>query len=134
MKGFDTNILLRLFVDDDPGQSRVARRLVEDLEAKGGRGFVTCVTLCELAWTLKGYGFSRLDRAAAIEKLLAITVLEIQDRDLVRRAVDQYRQGRADFADYLIGWQDRQAGCSETLTFDRKLRGTPGFSVLVAEN
>jgi predicted nucleic-acid-binding protein len=38
--------------------------------------------------------------------------------------------GRADFADYVIGVTNRAAGCSETATFDRRLRGARGFRLL----
>jgi predicted nucleic-acid-binding protein len=48
----------------------------------------------------------------------------------VRRSLDEYRAGRADFADYLIGWQNRKAGCSETVTFDGKLGRAAGFAIL----
>lgn len=134
MRGLDTNVLLRTFLSDEPRQAAVASRLLEEAAESGSRLFVSCVVLCELCWALRSKDYSRTEIADAIEGLFGVSALEIQDRDLVRRAVDQYRGGRADFADYLIGWQDRQAGCSETLTFDRKLRKTPGFTVLVAEN
>lgn len=134
MRGLDTNVLLRTLLADEPRQAATANRLLEEAAASGQRLFVSCVVLCEMCWALRNKDYSRAAIADAIEDLFATEVLEIQDRDLVRRAVGQYRQGRADFADYLIGWQNNQAGCSETLTFDRKLRQTPGFSVLVAEN
>jgi predicted nucleic-acid-binding protein len=80
---------------------------------------------------LRGYDFSRAEIAAALEKLLATPLFEIQDRELVRRALLEYRASRADFSDYLIGWQNRQAGCSTTVTFDGKLKAEPGFDLLL---
>ena len=41
-----------------------------------------------------------------------------------------FRPGRADFADYLLGWQSLSAGCADTVTFDRKLNGAAGFALL----
>ncbi|MDB9516538.1 hypothetical protein PN466_06180 [Roseofilum reptotaenium CS-1145] len=41
-----------------------------------------------------------------------------------------YKLGKADFADYLIGAIARQAGCTETLSFDRKLTSEKGFRYL----
>jgi predicted nucleic-acid-binding protein len=134
VRGLDTNVLLRTFLSDEPSQTATANRLFEEAAATGKRLFVTCVVLCEMCWALRNKDYSRASIADAIESLFAVDALEIQDRDLVRHAALQFRQGRGDFADYLIGWQNRQAGCSETLTFDRKLRKTAGFSVLVAEN
>ena len=81
---------------------------------RGERFHVSTIVLCEMCWALRGYDFSRADIAAALEKLLATPLFEIQDRDLVRRALLEYRAGRAEFSDYLIWWQNRQAGCSTT--------------------
>ncbi len=39
-----------------------------------------------------------------------------------------YRLSKADFSDYLTGYQNRALGCEDTVTFDRKLRHHEGFS------
>ena len=57
----------------------------------------------------------------------ALGITEVIDRDRFREALEAYRTGRADFADYLIGATNRAAGCDETVTFDRRLRGAAGF-------
>jgi predicted nucleic-acid-binding protein len=49
---------------------------------------------------------------------------------LVRRSLELYREGKANFSDYLIGEISRQAGCRDTVTFDRALKGAPGFTLL----
>lgn len=130
MRGVDTNVLLRPLAQDDSGQVAVVESFFRDLEVQGERLFVSCIVLCETCWSLRGLGFSRPKIAASLEKLLDTALFEIQDRELVRRALAQYRQGPADFADYLIGWQSRQAGCTDTVTFDGGLAGAPGFSLL----
>jgi len=130
MRGLDTNVLLRPIARDDLPQAATVEAFFRDAQAEGERLYVSCIVLCELCWALRGYGFSRAAIASALEKVLAVGLFEIQDRDLVRRALEQYREGRADFADYLIGWQNRKAGCEDTVTFDGKLKNTPAFSVL----
>lgn len=130
MRGVDTNVLLRPFAQDDPDQVTLVEGFFRELDAQGERLFVSCIVLCELCWSLRSLRFSRPNIAATVEKLLDTSLFEIQDRELVRRALAQYRQGPADFADYLIGWQSRQAGCADTVTFDRGLEETPGFSLL----
>jgi predicted nucleic-acid-binding protein len=40
------------------------------------------------------------------------------------------RQERADFSEYLIGYQNRAAGCMDTATFDEKLRDQEGFALI----
>jgi predicted nucleic-acid-binding protein len=132
VRGLDTNVLLRLLTRDDSVQSKRVATLFAAAERGGERFFVSVIALCELAWTLRGrpYGLARGEIAAVLEGLLATDLIEVQDRGLVRRALADFRQGRADFADYLLGWQSAKAGCDDTLTFDRKLDGAAGFSLL----
>jgi len=130
VRGLDTNLLVRYVTDDDPAQAAVVRALFRDMEAAGERLHVSCIVLCELCWTLRGYDCSRDEIAAVLVKILATGLFEIQDSDLVRYALEEYRQGRGDFADYLIGWQNRRAGCTDTFTFDGKLKKAAGFAFL----
>ena len=131
MRGLDTNILVRLLTGDDPDQARKVEALLEKTEEEGDRLHVSSVTLCELAWVLRSrYRMSRQEISLALQSLLGSTLLEIQDRDLVRRALDDFRTGSASFPDYLIGWQNWQAGCIDTLTFDRPLSESAGFTLL----
>lgn len=130
MRGLDTNILVRYVTDDDPAQAAAVRRFFLDMEARGERLHVSCVVLCELSWSLRSYEYSRSDIFAVLSKVLVTGLFEVQDSDLVRRALEEFGQGRADFADYLIGLQNRQAGCTDTVTFDGKLKATSGFTLL----
>jgi predicted nucleic-acid-binding protein len=132
VRGLDTNVLLRLLTRDNPAQAEQVDTLFAAAERAGERFFVSVIALSELSWTLRGrpYSLARSEIAAALEGLLDTTSIEVQDRGLVRRALADFQDGRADFADYLLGWQSRKAGCDDTLTFDRKLNGTAGFSIL----
>jgi predicted nucleic-acid-binding protein len=132
VRGLDTNILLRSLTADDPEQAKTVGSLFAAAEQSGDRFFVSAIAVCELAWTLRGRPY-RLDRrqiAAAVDAILDTSLFEVQDRGLVRRALADFRQGRADFADYLLGRHSLEAGCADTITFDRKLNGAAGFSVL----
>ena len=130
MRGLDTNILVRFITRDEPAQSEAARELIETTEREGGRLHISTLVLVELVWVLRGgvYGFSRSEVAEVLELILDSRVFQVQDRDLIRRALTAFRRGPADFSDYLIGEQDRGAGCDETLTFDRRLAESDGFS------
>lgn len=135
MKGLDTNVLVRFLTADDPAQSEAARQLVASAEAGGERLHVSTVVLAELVWVLRSrrYAVPRDRIADGLDALLEATVFEVQDRDLVRRAVQAFRSGPADFSDYLAGEQDRRAGCSSTVTFDRRLATADGFELLERE-
>lgn len=131
MTGLDTNVLVRYLTQDDPDQARRANAVVAERTSGGQRCFVGPIVLCELTWVLReAYGRAKADLVKTLDLILATKQLEIGDKDLVREALDAYRAGRADFADYLIGAGHRQAGCAETVTFDRRLGGASGFRVL----
>ena len=50
--------------------------------------------------------------------------------DIVREALEDYRTGGGDFADYVIGRRGREVGCEATATFDRRLKASGLFRVL----
>ena len=131
MIGLDTNVLVRFLTEDDPRQARRAAALIRSAVARGERCFVDSIVLCELAWVLRGaYDASKADLLLTLERLMDAVQIQIGDKDVVRAAIDAYRNGRADFADYVIGAKHRESGCARTATFDRRLRDDPAFQVL----
>jgi len=125
--GLDTNVLLRYLLKDDAAQAARAEREIERDE----RFLIDGIVLCELVWVLEsGYGFSRTDIAGALEKILATAQFEIEGKDVVLRALDDFRGSAADFSDCLIARRNRGAGALQTVTFDRSLKGLEGFRLL----
>ena len=133
MIGIDTNVLVRLIVNDDPRQASTARAFIRDHCTADEPGLVSNVVLAELAWTLTaGYGYSRSQVADAIEQIMETVQLQIESSTDVAAAVRLYRAGPADFADCLVGQAYVTAGCSHTVTFDRKAGRLPGFKLLTS--
>lgn len=131
MTGLDTNVLVRYLTQDDREQARRANALVADITADGQRCFIGPIVLCELTWVLReAYDRPKADLVKTLDLILSTRQFDIGEKDLVREALEAYRSGRADFADYLIGAGNRLAGCTETVTFDRRLRGAAGFRAL----
>lgn len=132
MKGLDTNVLVRYVTADDPAQAELARAAIEGAEARDERLFVSGIVLCELVWVLRSraYRYGKPEVVEALNGLLDIPAFEIQQRTLVRKAVTRYGDGRADFADYLLGLVHQDAGCDETWTFDDRLAKAGGFLAL----
>ena len=127
MIGLDTNVLVRYLLRDDPVQAARAERELERNE----RFLIDSIVLCELVWVLEtGYGFSRTEIAAALERILATAQFEIESKDLALAALDDFRRSAADFSDCLIGRRNRAASAPETVTFDRNLKGLEGFRLL----
>ena len=120
MIGLDTNVLVRYIVQDDPHQAEVATALIEEHLSDTSPGFVSHLVLVELVWVLRGYGYSRSVIADVLTRLLSAIEIRIDQVELVWSALRAYRNGPADFADYLIGTHARAAGCAVVKTFDRK--------------
>jgi predicted nucleic-acid-binding protein len=131
VRALDTNVLVRYLTQDDPAQARRANAFIAEQVATGARCFVGSVVLCELVWVLRGaYGVGKPDMLRTLERILTTAQFEIGDRDVVLRALEDFRSGRGDFADYVIGRHAREAGCAETATFDARLADSPLFALL----
>jgi len=131
MRSLDTNVLARYFTEDDPRQVAAVDRIFQESKASGEPLLITIVVLCELIWVLStSYAEPKERIAATVERILQTGHFRIQNDDLVRRSLQQFRKGSADFSDYVIGEVSREAGCRDTVTFDRGLRNTPGFTVI----
>lgn len=128
MIGVDTNILVRYLTKDDEQQWEKAVEIIEGTE----QCFVANIVLCELVWVLRGkpYQFSREEISKTIEMMLQCAVFELENRSVVYQALQRFKQGNADFSDYLIGAIAQQSGCTTTATFDKKLREDKGFNLL----
>lgn len=131
MIGLDTNVLVRYLTQDDPAQAKKATRAIEEGAKKGEEFYISCVVLCELVWVLDGaYGHSRSEIQAALDAILRTEQFRFDKKDELWRALGDYRDGKADFADYLIGRLGVSSGCKKTLTFDKSLKDSPLFRLL----
>ena len=122
---------MRFLVQDDPEQSRVAGKIIDQLTEEAP-GFVSREVLVELVWVLeRAYRLARAEIAGAIDGLLASTELVVEGADAIGAALELYRNDGFGFADLMIA-AARRAGASELLTFDRKAARLPGVRLLGA--
>lgn len=129
MIGLDTNILVRYLAQDDPEQSLQASEIIERRLSEADPGFISIVAMVETVWVLdRAYGLSGRDIAAAVERMLQADALAIESEQEVFTAMTALKEGRGSFADALIAALGAKAGCSATLTFDRKALRLPGFA------
>ena len=118
VKAVDTNVLARFLTRDEPRQ---ADRAEEVLRAGA---FVPVTVLLETVWLLRSrYGLNRRDAARAVDRLIELPTVEVDDPDLIRWALARSVRG-ADIADmlHLIGGRSREA----FLTFDKKIAPAAG--------
>lgn len=129
MIGLDTNVLIRYLTQDDPVQAERAARVIE--VAEPGSLFVSGIVVCETVWVLEeAYGHKRSAIADVLEQVLSTGQFAFEDRPLLLQALSDYRAGKGDLSDYLIGRVANRAGCTHTLTFDRALKGHTMFRLL----
>lgn len=121
MIGLDTNVLVRYIVQDDAEQAAHAEALIEERCTAENPGRIDAVVMCELVWVLEGgYRYSREVVAPVLRQLLGTAELSVETPHLAWAAVRAYEKDGADFADYLIGARNKEAGCSATFTFDKR--------------
>lgn len=125
MIAFDTNVLARVLVGDDPAQTRAAEKAFLTHTAAGGV-FVSLVVLAELGWVLAmAYEWDRQTIHDRVRQLVRTRGVAVEELELVEEALDAYRGGKADMADYLI-LAKATANAERLLTFDKVLAREPG--------
>jgi predicted nucleic-acid-binding protein len=129
MVAFDTNLLVRIAVNDDLKQAEIAEQLLDSNEV-----FVSRTVLLETEWVLRSvYKKSCTDIAQYFENALMTKNFIMENSIEVSHALEWYKLG-ADFADAM-----HLCMCGESVlhTFDAEfckaahnLRITPAFRIL----
>lgn len=131
MIALDTNVLLRLLLDDDAAQSRKARHEVEAAEAAGEALMLNDIVIAEAVWTLRGkYDTSKVELLAMLRAVFDTVSFAFESRPVLISALLLYEHSTADFPDCLIAAKNAAAGCAHTLSFDRAMRGLPTVKLL----
>jgi predicted nucleic-acid-binding protein len=111
----DTNVLVRLLVDDDAAQGAKARALFEKEEIWIGK-----TVLLETVWVLRGvYKFQNTAIVRAIESVLGLPQVRVEDSGSVKQALAAATDG-IDIADALHV-ASTPADARAFVTFDKKL-------------
>jgi len=133
MIGIDTNLIVRLIVNDDERQSRAVERFIQVHSSAESPCYVSNIVLIETVWVLETvYGYEHSKVADALAWILEVEQFEFDSPTHVEAAVGDYRTGAAEFADCLLGRMNVFAGCEHTVTFDRKAAKLAGFKLLGA--
>jgi predicted nucleic-acid-binding protein len=131
MIGLDTNVLVRYLTQDDAIQSSKATDLIERTLTESEPGYISIVAMVETIRVLgRTYEFSATDIAVAIERMLQATVLTVESEQEVFTAMIAMRERGGSFSEALIGALGARAGCSSTVTFDRRAARLEGFQLL----
>lgn len=111
----DTNILVRLLMQDDEAQLIKVIHLLDSAEQIA----ISIQSFCELVWVLyQGYAVNRQDIAFAIEKILEMPKVVV-DTELVSAGLMMLKAG-GDFADAVIAKDGQNLGGQLFVSFDKK--------------
>ena len=117
MIALDTNVLARFYIEERDAQARkqhIATKRVMSQPAL----FVPRTVVLELEWVMRGgYGYAREEIAGAIEHLLGLPNVTVENWEMVSDATNAYRAG-LDFADALH--LAAANACESMLSFDKK--------------
>lgn len=131
MIGLDTNVLVRYLAQDDAIQSPQATQIIERQLTEKRPGFISLVTMVETVWVLdRVYGLSNHEVASALAGILQADTLFIQNEQEVFTAMVALKAGAGSFPDALIGALGEWAGCTATLTFDKKAKRLKQFHLI----
>lgn len=124
MIGLDTNVLVRLLVEDDEDQHARVVALLQ--RGSASAFFIGDVVLAEVVWVLQArYRLSRTEIEGALKALLEAEHLVFESTDRCLRALRRFGAGSGGFADYLIAERAADEGCSALATFDQALLVEP---------
>ncbi|WP_410472270.1 type II toxin-antitoxin system VapC family toxin [Faucicola mancuniensis] len=117
MNALDTNILVRLFINDPTDKEAQAQRLIAE-ELFLQPSFIALTVILEFVWVIsKGYLLPRAGVVEILQNLCDLPDIFIEDIEMVKIATSLYAQGM-DFTDaiHLLKTQH----CDNFYTFDKK--------------
>ncbi len=130
MIGLDSNVLVRLFVQDEPGQAARADLVLGSL-SPDQPGWIGIAVLVETIWVLTSrYRITRDEVLSVVTNLLSRKELILEQAQIVHQAVTMYRTGKAGFADCLIACSAKAVGCHLTYTFDEDAVKSAGMTLV----
>lgn len=132
MIAIDTNVLLRLVVDD-PNEKQQSQ-IVRDLLNQHGQAWVSIVVLIETVWVLQSrYKLTKEQVIVVIEKIIQHPRIHLDNAASIDNALTLYSACNAGFADCSI-LNEAQHKQLVLHTFDRKLSRLHGAELITGKD
>ena len=118
MQAFDTNVVVRLVLGDDPQQAALAVDIWRNSLAQGNV-YLSQIVLIEVAWALAASAKFDRDRIASeLHRLTSIDGVVIEHEPLVLEALECYQNSSADcqvptYDSLIVGWRTAKTGKSQ---------------------
>lgn len=131
MIGLDTNVVVRLLLADDKGQTQRAVKVLERAQADGIAVMLTLEVIQEVEWVLRSSAKkTKSEFLGVARKLLETRDIEIHNEAVLEQALRTYEKSTADFSECLFLAHYQQLGCESMLTFDIKAARMAGVELV----
>ncbi len=115
----DTNIFIRFLTGDHPRMTADCRRLLERAEGGEFELHTSQLVIAEIVWTLRSqYRIPRPEVAAMVHDLLALRSLRVDQKEMLRAAVDLYGSTNVDFIDAYNAVEVTRRGMDRIVSYD----------------
>lgn len=126
----DTNVVIRIILDDQPTQHQLARELLNSLTAENP-AYLSREVVQECVWVMETVKkMTRKQIASVLWYLLGISKLRLETPKSLAKCIDRYENGSHDFSDLMIQEYAERQGAYPVVTFDRKFSQLPGVKLL----
>lgn len=128
MIGLDTNVLVRIVLEDDAQQAKQALELLQACHEAGEAVAVSLSVILELEWVMRSV--AKLEKSkviATFKTLLETAPLRIDNEAVLEHALYLYggESAKADFPDCLFSAQYQRMGCRNMASFDAQALRLP---------
>ena len=125
----DTNVLLRLILNDEPEKFAAVVEFLHLPEAIRGAVELQTTTVSEIVYVLQSphRGFSRNEIVGTLDAVVALP-LRIAEGDIVKSAIELYRDVHADWDDCVVAAYALKRNSGRLLSYDKQLSRIPGLT------
>ena len=131
MIGLDTNVVLRLLLNDDLKQRQRAVKAIQQAKGLAVRVTITLAVVLEMEWVLRSIAkMTKPQVLSVFDLLLESYDIEIDNEKALEQALHIYANAAADFAECLFLAQYQRMGCQTMLTFDANAARMAGVQLV----
>ena len=131
MIGLDTNIVLRLLLNDDRAQRLRAVKAIQQAKGLAVRVTITLAVVLEMEWVLRSVAkMTKPQVLSVFDLLLEAYDIEIDNEKALEQTLHLYANAACDFAECLFLAHYQRMGFQTMLTFDTKAARMAGAQLV----
>ncbi|WP_274627469.1 PIN domain-containing protein [Arvimicrobium flavum] len=116
----DTNVLLRLLIEEDSEQCARSRAFFSQRTARDP-AFVSSIVLAELIWHLRRrFRYTNDTILRVLGTMTQSAEFRFEHGDKLRAFLAEQTRTPSDVADAMIAWSSLAANCDQIVTFDKR--------------